>query len=164
MMRRFCLDRRGAAAVEMALLLPVTLMLLLGVSEGSYLIWSEHVVVKSVREGARYAARLPYAQLCPTLNSTAESNIKLLTRTGQLASSTATARVRNWVDAGVTVTTTCSGTGVTGGIYSTVTNGAATVTVAATTAYPSLFHRFGLSKNTININLKAQDSAPVIGI
>lgn len=164
MIRAFLLDSRAAAAVEMALIVPLLIMLMLGVAEGSFLLWNEHVIVKSVREGARYAARQPYSKLCPTLDSTTSSSINLLTRTGQTYDSSATARIRNWTSSGVTITTTCSGTGVAGGIYTILPNGAATVTVVASTPYPSLFKRFGLTKAAINATLNAQDSAPVTGI
>lgn len=164
MMRSFANDRSGAAAVEMALIAPLLVMLMLGVAEGSYMMWSEHVIVKAVRDGARYAARQPYSKICPSLDSTTQNNIKLLTRTGQLASATAASRIPYWTDSGVTVTSKCSGTGVTGGIYTNLPTGGASVTVTANTAYPSLFKRFGLNKAAISMNLKASDSAPFIGI
>lgn len=166
MMTCFLRDTRAAAAAEMALMLPLLIMLMLGVAEGSYMIWSEHVVVKAVREGARYASHQSWANLnCSSQDTTTVNNIKLLTRTGQINSSTAASRIRNWTDSGVTVSVACNtNSNVAAGIYTGLSGGAPVVTVSANTAYPSLFKRFGLTKAAISINLKAQDSAPVIGI
>jgi Flp pilus assembly protein TadG len=52
-------DRTAAAAAEMALVLPILLILIFGSVELGYYFMSEHVVDKAVRDAARYAARLP---------------------------------------------------------------------------------------------------------
>lgn len=54
-------DCRGAAAVEIVLIMPLAiLMIVLTMEAGNYL-YSEHQVVKGVRDAARYAARLPFS-------------------------------------------------------------------------------------------------------
>lgn len=156
------LDSGGSAAAEMALILPLLLMLVLGTLEAGNLMWSQHKVTKAVRDGARFAARQNIALLnCTTKDATTESSIKLLTRTGQLASSTAAAKIRGWTDSGVSVTITCNAT-FSGGIYTTVPGGAPVVTVAASPDYPSLLGRLGLFN--VGVKLRAEAKAPVMGI
>lgn len=55
--RAFVRDERGAAAAEMALILPLLLTLLFAGMEGGNFFWREHQVVKAAREGARFASR-----------------------------------------------------------------------------------------------------------
>ena len=50
---------RGAAAVELALVLPVLLLLVLGAIEWGYYFFLENVVVNSAREGARAGSIAP---------------------------------------------------------------------------------------------------------
>ena len=60
-------DCSGAAAVETVLIMPLAILLLvLGIESGHYL-YSEHQVVKGVRDAARFASRLPFS----TYNCTA---------------------------------------------------------------------------------------------
>ena len=44
----------------MALVLPMLFALMFTTFEGGAYMWTEHKVVKGVRDGARYAARLPF--------------------------------------------------------------------------------------------------------
>jgi hypothetical protein len=50
-------ETRAAAAVEMALVLPILLILLFGSLELGNYFMNEHSLVKAVRDGARFAAR-----------------------------------------------------------------------------------------------------------
>jgi Flp pilus assembly protein TadG len=155
-------DASGSAAAEMALILPLLLILVLGTLEAGNLMWSQHKVTKAVRDGARYAARQNIALLnCSTKDATVEANIKLLTRTGQLASTTIQPKIVGWSDDGVTVTVTCNAT-YSGGIYSTLSGGAPVVTVAASPDYRSLLGRLGLF--SVGGKLRAEAKAPVMGI
>jgi Flp pilus assembly protein TadG len=52
----FHLDERGAALVELSLVLPVLLAIALGVFQFSYLIYNYHLITVGVRDAARYAA------------------------------------------------------------------------------------------------------------
>lgn len=152
--------RRGAAAAEMALILPLALVLLFTMFEGSYYLICEHRVIKGVRDGARYAARLPLSDYaCPAATfSGSEATVKNLTRTGLLAGGTST--VSGWVDGDITVSVACSGNA--GGIY--VANGgyAPLVTVSTQVVYPSLMGALGFSSNTLYIAASAQ--SPVVGV
>jgi Flp pilus assembly protein TadG len=49
------LNRRGAAVVEMALVLPIFLMVVLGIIEFGRAMWVSNMVTNSAREGARMA-------------------------------------------------------------------------------------------------------------
>jgi Flp pilus assembly pilin Flp len=55
--RHLCRDESGAAAAEMALVLPLLLVILFGSVELGNYFMDEHSLVKAVRDGARYAAR-----------------------------------------------------------------------------------------------------------
>jgi len=46
-------DNRGAAAIEMALVLPILVVLVLGIMEFGILMFSQQVIVNASREGAR---------------------------------------------------------------------------------------------------------------
>lgn len=163
---RFLANQRGTAAAEFALTLPMLLVLMFVGMEGGNFIWTQHKLVDAVRDGARFAGRSQVSQLCngaASVISTAKVNeIKLLTRTGQITDTAARAKVRGWTAAQVTVTVSCRAF-VNTGIYTTLGENGAIVTVAATNVtYPSMFQRMGVLKSTINLNAKS--NAPVIGI
>jgi len=163
-MRRlsFLGDVRGNAAAEMALLLPLLVMLLIGMFEGGYFLWSEHKVVKGVRDGARYAARQNFAEytcLSNTIDSTVVDDVKNLTRTGTTDGSGRDA-VPGWTNSEITVSLSCDDATDTG-IYAQVGT-APRVKVSATVPYPSLFGTLGFDTSTIHLNASAQ--AAVMGI
>ena len=164
MMRRnpsFSRDSSGAAAVEMALMLPLLLVLMFGTFEGGHYLWSEHKVVKGVRDGARYAARTSFSNFncgANTVNAAVETNVKELTRTGQLTGGTA--KVRGWTNADVVVTLACAAS--TGGLYTTNVGNDPIVTVTATVTYPSLFEMFGIGTNSVTLYSRA--SSAVMGL
>ena len=154
------IDQSGAAAAEMALILPLVLALLFTTFEGSYYMICEHRVVKGVRDAARYAARLDLSNYaCP--GGTFSGNtatVQNLTRTGALSGGTAT--VPGWINSDVTVAVTCA-TGQ-GGIYAATGGNAPLVKVSTRLAYPSIMGVLGFTNATINIGAEAQ--SPVIGI
>lgn len=164
MMRRVLLsllrDRSGAAAAEMALVTPLLMILLFGAFEAGNYFWKEHIVVKAVRDGARFAGRQSFSKYsCSTVDSTVESQIKNLTRTGALSGGTA--RISGWVDGDVTVSVSCSAA-TTGGIYRNMTSGAPRVQVRAVVDYPSLFGTLGF--DTTGLKVAAEANSPVMGI
>ena len=64
--RLFLNDQHGAAAAEMALIMPLVMVMLFAAFEGAYFVICEHQVVTGVRNAARYAARLDFSQYaCP---------------------------------------------------------------------------------------------------
>ena len=161
---RFLSDTSGGAATEMALMLPLLMALLFVGFEGGYFLWNEHKVVKGVRDGARYAGRLNFTtyDCAGTVDETAETTIKNLTRTGQLSGGTPV--IPGWLDSGVTVSVACQ---TQDGIYEANANNAPVVTVSALVPYPSspltsLAGALGL--NVGGIHLRAAAESPVVGL
>jgi Flp pilus assembly protein TadG len=154
-------DRTGGAAAEMALVLPILLILIFGSVELGYYFMSEHVVDKAVRDASRYAARLPLTDYpdCTSIDSTAAQQIQRLARTGDPAGTVA--RLAGWTaDTMTTVSVRCPGTGTyaNAGIYTDFPDGAPVVTVTAQVPYTTLFGILGLGVTTLNLNA-SQESA-----
>jgi Flp pilus assembly protein TadG len=159
-------DRNGTAGVEMALVLPLLLVLMFGSFElGNYFL-SEHVVDKAVRDAARYAARLPladYSSCSVPSGEAAEQQTQRVARFGDPSGSGA-ARLVDWTaDSMTTVTISCDTTSSygTGGIYADFPDGAPVVTVSTTVPYNTLFGMLGLGAVTLDLNARSQ--AAVIG-
>ena len=161
--RAFCRCQSGAAAAEMALLVPLLVLMMFGAVEVSYYFYSEHQVVKGVRDGARYASRQSFVSInCKTgstIPAAVSTAIKEVTRTGQPANGTA--RIPGWVNGDVAVSVSCPTTAVTTGIYRTEPN-APVVTVSATVDYPSLFDGVAILNDSYDLN--ASQQAAVMGI
>ena len=158
--KSLAIDQSGAAAAEMALILPLALALLFTTFEGSYYMICEHRVVKGVRDAARYAARLDMSNYtCPGATFTGSlPTVQNLTRTGVLSGGTAT--VPGWINRDVTVGVTCaSGQG---GIYAATGGNAPKVRISTRLVYPSIMSTLGFTNATIYIGAEAQ--SPVIGI
>jgi Flp pilus assembly protein TadG len=156
--------RDGSAAAEMAMVLPLMLILIFGAFELGYYFLSEHVVDKAVRDASRYAARLPLSDYpgCTSVDSTAEQQIQRVARTGDPDGTTA--RLAGWTtDSMTTVAVNCPGTGsyANAGIYTDFPNGAPVVTVTAQVPYNTLFGLLGLGTATLTLN--ASQQAAVIG-
>lgn len=162
LLRHFLSDERGSPSAEMALMLPLLLVLVFTCLEGSYYLYLEHQVVKGVRDGARFAARQSFADYdCSSvLDSSVEAAIKNVTRTGS-PSSTANPRVYGWDAADTAVSVTCPGSAETQGIYNAI-GYAPAVTISATVPYPSLFA--ALSGMDVTVNLSANQQAAVTGL
>lgn len=166
--RRLFWDRRGSAAVEMAIIAPMLVLLMFSsVEMGNYFL-NQHIVAKAVRDGARYAARLPMTNYsCSTVSGTAEADIQNVTRTGTVDGS-GTGRLGYWQaqEAGtdtVTVTVDCDTSGTYSGIYDGLAmGGVPRVTVSADVPYPSLFGLFGLLTSR-TFKLRASSQIPVMG-
>ena len=157
-------DTRGTASVEMALMLPMLVVLLFGGMEGGYYFWSEHRVVKAVRDGARYAGRQSFDQFnCTTTSTTTATRdaIKNLTRTGTL-DGTGAPLIPGWVDGNTTVTVAPCNTATATGLFLTQANGAIRVTVSTDVAYRSLFSSLGFT--TATLRLRASQQAVVMGL
>lgn len=166
--RPFLSDRSGNAGAELALLLPLLLVLLFVGLEAGHFIWTQHKLAEAVRNGARYASRLDIGEFCPTFSTLARDRIVLVTRTGQLNDSAAKPLVPGWTADEVTVTVTCDAF-VKTGIYADMSDGTKgpLVTVAAKDVpYPSLFHELGAVEmdSAQPLKLGAKSSAAVIGL
>ncbi len=164
--RKFRGDRGGSAAAEMAMILPLLVLLMFGGLEAGYFLWSQHKVVKGVRDGARFAGRQSFSDIDCSSSAINDPSvvtaIKNLTRTGTIDGS-GTPTVPGWDDNSteVTVTISCD-SGTTTGIYSNVSGGAPRVTVSATVPYPTLFGPIALDFSAIDLNAEAQ--AAVMGL
>lgn len=170
--RPFLKNSHGAAGAEMALVLPMLFALLFTTFEGGNYLWSEHKVVKGVRDGARYAGRLSFSSYdcaSETITDTvAIDRIKLLTRTGTL-NSTANPTVSGWADDDITITVDCLAPDsadpddlASNGIYASNPSGAPRVSVSANVEYPSLFSVLGF--DTSSARLKSVAVSAVMGI
>ena len=167
----FIKNQRGAAAAEMALILPLVLVLLFSTFEGAYYIMCEHRVVKGVRDAARYAGRLDFSNYsCPSSpsngNTVAEGEfegdeppIQNLARTGQLVDGTPV--LPRWDEnSSVTIEVSCRYEQE--GLYSVTEGVAPQVRVSADVEYPALFSTLGLG--TTDWRLKASAESPVMGL
>lgn len=165
-LRTFMFDSRAAAATEFALILPLLTLLMFTGSEAGHFVWTQHKLTEGVRDGVRYASRLPIDQVCngstAVLSGTALANVKLITRTGQVANAQANATVPGWGAAQVSVTVSCQAF-VDTGLYTDLNRAGPIVTVQAlNVAYPSLFQALGNFPSSIHLNAKANSA--VIGI
>ena len=159
-------NRSGAAAAEMALVAPLLLAIMFGSMELGWYFYSEHVVVKAVRDGARFASRASFADYdCSsrTIDPTIVGNTQRVTRTGQVDVVGGKARLPGWTsDSMVQVQMPpCDTSGTYGSIYTGLSNGVPVVTVTATVPYTSLFSLLGF--NTTGFQLQATSEAAVVG-
>jgi Flp pilus assembly protein TadG len=159
MIARFRQERCGSAAAEFALALPMMLALMFGGFEAGHFFWTQHKLVKAVRDGARYASRLSVDDLCPALDDDAGDNIRNVTATGGLSGGAA--KIPGWDPTTVSVTPGC-GQFVNTGIYTGLGTNGPLVKVSATVTYPSLFN--GLGVLTSSIQMSAESSAAVMGV
>jgi Flp pilus assembly protein TadG len=161
----FFRDETAASATEFALILPMLIVVMFGGTEAANFVWTQHKLTEGVRDGVRYASRLNIDRVCNGATSVLAdpelSNIKRITRTGQIATGQKQT-VPGWTDAQVRVDVACQAF-VSTGIYSNLGGAGPIVTVSAkNVAYPSLFKRLGNMPGTISLNAKA--SGAVIGI
>ena len=162
-------DDTGAAAAEMALVIPLLVVIAFGsVDVGNYFL-SAHVVEKAVRDASRYAARRPltdYAGCDVPANGPAEVGTRRVARFGDPAG-TGNQRLAGWSADNMTILTIeCfDGSGgevwATGGIYTEFPQGAPVVTVMSTVPYHSLFTIMGFGDMSFDIHAESQ--AAVIG-
>lgn len=164
MIGRWSRECRASASAEFALSLPMMLALMFGGFEAGHFFWTEHKLVKAVREGARYASRLPVEELCNgatvAMTDDMESNIQNVTATGVLSGGTA--KVPGWDAADVTVTVGCQEFVATG-MYTGLGAAGPMITVSTGgVTYPSLFNGLGFLDSTIQMG--AESSSAVMGI
>lgn len=164
-------DKRGAAASEMVLVLPFLTILLFGSMELGHYFYQEHVVVKQVRDGARYASRMTLSAdyVCPTTifdDADAETKIVNVTRTGRVDGSGQARFPADAVACGdgdvVSVTYRCASSDDYKGIYTGLDGEVPVVKVSASLRYASLFGTLGF--NAGNLCLAAESEIPVAGL
>src|SRR5688572_16842886 len=116
LLRRLFRDVRAAAAAELAMVMPLLLALMFGAAELGNYFYNEHILLKAVRDGARYAARQNFAYYPDgTCNGTSTAvgdpvltNTRNLIRTGLISGGS-----NKFPDAGaatIDVTMTCTTT------------------------------------------------------
>lgn len=151
-------DTRGAAAAEMAMVLPFLVALMFGAFEAGHYFYTEQKVIKAVREGARYAGRLPFSSFpCGgSADATAVANIQQVTRTGTIDGTVA--RVPNMELDDVTVSYRCDGTYDGLGIFKGTSGGAPIVRVQARADYASLFDTLGFIDSASSVYASAEAS------
>lgn len=170
MFRRFIQDEGGSPSAEFALSLPMVLPLIFIAMEAGNFFWSQQKLVESVRNGARYAARLDYSNFCAKdgsgnyqgIDSTVETEIKNLTRTGNV-SGVGYVRIPNWVNEDVDVSVACNSF-TEYGIFTTLggDKGAVVTVSAPAVPYRSVLGALGVINDTYFLSANAK--APVIGI
>lgn len=148
----------------MALVLPLFIPLIFGCAElGKYFL-DQHVVVKAVRDGARYAGRQPFANMpCAGVAAATQTRIKNLIRFGNVAG-TGQPRLAYWTGADtVSVNIACVDNDDSyGGVYASMTS-VPLVTVSASVPYQSLFGTLGLA-GAPDIAIAAQSQSAVVGL
>jgi Flp pilus assembly protein TadG len=170
LLARLSSDRQGAAAAEMAMVAPFLLVLMFGSFELGKYFWDEHIVVKAVRDSARFAARQSFASMpCPNGPAANETQIKNVAMYGKpTITASDQPRLYYWTDPNtVTVSITCYDNAGTDGarVYDGVYADRAVVpqvTVQAQIPYSPIVGAF-ISLNS-GASLNAEDQATVFGI
>lgn len=160
-------DPRGAAAAEMALVVPLLLTIMFGSLEFGNYFMNEHTLVKAVRDGARFAARQSftnYTSCSGNVGEPAYTSTKNVVKTGYRGTG-GTIITPSIEDTDIGVTTSCKTTAggqTMSGIYTGRVNGAQIVTVDATVNYKPIIGFFGIPMPTMK--LKARSEAAVAGM
>ena len=181
---RFLRDRQGAAAAELALVVPMMLTLMFGSLELGNLFIDEHALSKQVRDGARFGARLELAAdySCTSDPATvfedgagAETQIINVTKEGVTSGSGQSRWDSYW-------TRTCSGGAPTldvsircvpksdidtadsgnTGIYTSLVGDIPVIKVAGAVRYRSVLAALGF--DATNVCLRAESEAAVTGV
>ncbi|HMI74677.1 MAG TPA: TadE/TadG family type IV pilus assembly protein [Steroidobacteraceae bacterium] len=174
LLRRLYRNVRASAAAEMALVAPLLAVLMMGSAELGNYFYSEHILMKAVRDGARYAARQSFTYYpAPCTQGAAVgdpvlTNTRTLVKTGVLSGGTD--RLVNWNATTISVTMNCATTATDlsastqnmTGIYLNRAGGAPLVTVAASVPYTPVLAAFGF--RGVGLSLNASEQAAVMGI
>jgi Flp pilus assembly protein TadG len=157
-------DRSGQAAAEMALVMPILLILMFGAAEVGHYFYQEHIVVDAVRDGARYAARQSLNDVnCAGVVPGVETSVRRATRlvSPNAADTAENRRIFNWDDDNtVTVSVACAENEDFAGLYVNM-NDLPRVRVEATVPYNSLFSFLGFG--SLSLNLVASSEAAWVG-
>nr|WP_279323178.1 pilus assembly protein [Altererythrobacter segetis] len=170
-LRRLWCDSSGVAGAEMVLILPLATFMVLVTLDAGYFMYTEHAVIKSVRDAARWGSRQPLsafdctAETSDTLIASSDPNlgairddIANLVRFGDL-STTGPLIVSGWGDDQVEVSYGCEA--VDTGIYQN-DGYAPKITIVGKPNYPSLFGAMGGFPSSLT--LVAREQAVVAGI
>ena len=162
-------NRSGAAAAEMALVAPLLVTIMFGSLELGKYFWDEHLVLKAVRDGARFASRQSFTTDCGD-TATNETQIKNLVRFGKTApvDGVDVPRLHYWTDnSTITVTVSCyanegeDDARIYEGLYAARAE-LPIVTVSADVPYSPIVGSFGFDAEGISLN--AQSQSTVFGL
>ena len=169
-------DRAAAAAAEMAMVMPLLVVLAMSTFELGNYFKDEHILIKGVRDGARYAARQGFASYtgcgatAADVSTALRDDTKLIVRKGTLSSADPDL-LPSWADAAAKVdvqmscSTSAGGTTLSG-IYSGNATGATgvapMVTVTASLPYRSVLGSYGFTGK--GFSLVATEQAAVTGV
>ena len=144
-------NQHGAAAAEMALVTPLLLIIMCGAFEiGNYFL-DEHILVKAVRDGARFAARQNFTNYSGLQRRRCRSvahRYPQRRENGLVCGGTD--RLPFWAATTISVTMTCTTTAggqTMSGIYRGRASGAPIVTVSATVPYTPVLQQFRVSRH-----------------
>ena len=160
-MADFRKDQRGAALIEVTVVIPVVLAIGLGVMEFGNAIYSKHLITNGVRDAARYAAGLPQTQAthddAQCIALTGKTNGSACTATATPSCTGANCRVSWWNNAATQVTVAYVPVNNDDGAGNKLYRGGATipiVTVTATVPYQQLgfLAFFGLTAPTLSVS------------
>lgn len=166
---RLLKDRNGAAAAEMALVAPLLITIMFGSLELGKYFWDEHLVLKAVRDGARFAARQNFSTMPCDGTATNETQIQNLVRFGKTTVTGADRpRLHYWTDNNtISVTIACyenageDGARIYDGIYSARPE-VPIVRVHAIVPYTPIVGSFGFEAS--GLSLSAYSESTVFGI
>lgn len=164
--RRLWRSTRAAAAAEMALVAPLLLIIMFGAVELGNYFYNEHILVKAVRDGARFAARQNFSYYSGCSGSpggTVVADTRNLVKTGLLSGGSD--RLAAWNATTISLTTNCTTTAnsiTLSGIYRGRASGAPRVTVTASVPYVPVLASIGFSG--VGLSLNASEQAAVMGI
>lgn len=163
-MRAVLSSQDGSAAAEMALVIPLLLVLTFGPLELGNYFMNQHTLVKAVRDGARFAARQDFANYpdCSTVSTTTRDETRNVVTRGLMTGGTII--TPNIQSTDVTVETSCATTAggqTMSGIYAGRTTGAQIVTVSARVNYRPVLSVAGFTG--IGLTLNAASQAAVSG-
>ena len=163
-------NQDASAAAEMALVLPLLIVLLIAPFETGRFFLDEHGVIKAVRDGARYAARQSFSEYsCPdgTVSTAVTDRTRNVVRYGKpnptdsdlpkLYYWQATTDGQPSVRLTVTCPTTLDGTEVQGGLYANKAH-VPVITVSAVVEYDPLFGMFGFGQGVLNLTAESQSA------
>lgn len=159
-------DRRGSAAAEMALVLPLLLVIMFSCFELGNYFMNEHTLVKAVRDGARFAARQSFTNYTACTGApggTVVADTRNVVMNGYLSGGTII--TPNIEASDIDVETSCmttAGGQTMSGIYTGRTGGAQIVEVRATVDYRPVISAFGFTG--IGFTLNAASQAAVAGM
>jgi len=174
---RLLRNRRGSAAVEMALVAPLLLVILFGSVELGNYFMDQHTLVKAVRDGARFAARQSFTYYTGCSGAPDTDNVVTPTQNVVMYGYTSgtTVLTPNISASDISLSVSCASTVDSQemlGIYrsrfggtcdgSTADGCAQVVTVTASVPYRSILGSFGFTGSGMSLNASSQ--AAVTGI